>query len=94
MKTKPDWFTEADDSGLIDGEWKWDEVMEEWSIECSDCRFDGSHEVWTVTEHEIELECGSFAARSDIGSEPVAVMHALAACVDAFNIAHNNRSRK
>jgi len=81
----PAWFAEAHKVGLVDGAWEWDAVLEEWTVECHDTRFDGSHDLWRVSDHRVELECGSFAAGDDLHGDGVAVMRALTACVDAYN---------
>ena len=88
----PEWSDEAERQGLINAEWTWDDTNEEWWTECHDARHDGSHERWTVSAHDVELECGDFTARVSCSDSPVPVMAALAACIDAFNVEHNKRS--
>ena len=88
------WTAEAERLGLVSAgcEWTWDDTNGEWWAECRDARYDGSYEYWTVSEQEVSLKSGSFYARSDIDVDTVAVMAALAACVDAFNVEYNERS--
>ena len=86
---KPSWIAEVEAAGLAYDEWQWDEYSEGWEVQCYDSRYDGSHDVWLVTEDAVRLECGSVSVLTDRGGSIVATMRALVAAIDAFNLSLN-----